>query len=333
MRKLLLIVMLLCMTGCAIRSGDEENSSVAATGQYKESMESTKNSEYCEDYLGTEEENSEEPTEVFTEEETESLWTAIDPSGNTLESRINVPKGYTRTACRERSLAAFLRSYAMKEDAAPVLLYNGVEKGNQRAHAAVFKLPIENADLQQCADSVMRIYGEYCLSIGQPEKMKYHFTNGFLTEYSKWREGYRIKVDGNHVYWVQSGGYDDSYASFQAYMRMVFTYAGTLSMDTYESKPITLDELQVGDVFLKGGSPGHVVMVVDICENEAGKKAFLLGQGYMPAQEFHVLKNPAHPDDPWYYEDEVSYPFRTAEYTFPEGSLKRLSYFEWVVIE
>lgn len=40
----------------------------------------------------------------------------------------------------------------------------------------------------------------------------------------------------------------------------------------------------VGDVFLKGGSPGHVVMVVDLCENEEGQKAFLPGQGYMPAQ-------------------------------------------------
>jgi hypothetical protein len=29
---------------------------------------------------------------------------------------------------------------------------------------------------------------------------------------------------------------------------------------------------------------------------------------------------------PWYYEDEISYPFQTPEYTFEEGSLKRLKY-------
>lgn len=74
------------------------------------------------------------------------------------------------------------------------------------------------------------------------------------------------------------------------------------------------------------GSPGHVVLVLDICEDEAGKRAFLLGQGYMPAQEFHVLKNLAHEDDPWYYEDEVVYPFITPEYGFAEGSLRRLGY-------
>ena len=56
------------------------------------------------------------------------------------------------------------------------------------------------------------------------------------------------------------------------------------------------------------------------------EKAFLLAQGYMPAQEFHVLKNPLHEDDPWYYVSELSYPLRTPEYTFNEGSLMRPGY-------
>ena len=57
-----------------------------------------------------------------------------------------------------------------------------------------------------------------------------------------------------------------------------------------------------------------------------GKKAFLLAQGYMPAQEFHIVKNPLHENDPWYYEEEVQYPFRTQAYTFPEGSFRRPQY-------
>ena len=75
---------------------------------------------------------------------------------------------------------------------------------------------------------------------------------------------------------------------------------------------------------MQGGSPGHVVMIVDVCVNEEGKKAFLLAQGYMPAQEFHVLKNDLHEEDPWYYEEEITYPLSTPEYTFQEGSLKTL---------
>ena len=59
-----------------------------------------------------------------------------------------------------------------------------------------------------------------------------------------------------------------------------------------------------------------------------GKKAFLLAQGYMPAQQFQLLKNPAHEQDgdPWYYEDEIRYPLQTPEYDFKKGSLKRPEY-------
>lgn len=251
----------------------------------------------------------------------------INADGMTLESRILTPEGYTRTAAEEGSLTAFLRGYALKEDGSPVLLYDGREKPDQSLHQAVFALPIENIDLQQCADSVMRVYAEYLYATGQEERIAFHFTNGFLAEYAKWRDGWRIQVNGNEVSYVASAGYDDSYECFQKYLRMVFSYAGTLSMEG-ESKEIELSQLQAGDVFLSGGSPGHVVMVVDVCENEAGEKAFLLAQGYMPAQEFHVLKNSRHTSDPWYYEDEVSYPFRTAAYFFPEGSLRRLTYLE-----
>ena len=171
----------------------------------------------------------------------------------------------------------------------------------------------------------MRIYAEYYYQIGQPEKIAFHFTSGFLAEYVRWRDGERIKVDGNQVQWVQSAVWDDSYESFVEYLKMVFCYAGTLSMET-ESEEIDCSQMRVGDVFLKGGSPGHVVMVIDICENEVGQRAFLLGQGYMPAQEFHVLKNPQHEEDCWYYEEEITYPFCTPEYTFQQGSCRRLSY-------
>ena len=257
--------------------------------------------------------------------EVEGAKPIINQEGITLEERIAVPEGYKRTEEDAGSLAAFIRGYKLKPAGSQVLLYDGTQKGNQSAHAAVFELPIEEYDLQQCADSVMRVYAEYYWSTGQYDKIAFHFTNGFDAQYSKWREGYRIKVDGNNVYWSKTAGYDDSYESFVQYLKMVFMYAGTLSMES-EADQIQLSDIRVGDVFLYGASPGHVVMIVDVCEDESGKKAFLLGQGYMPAQEFHVLKNNMHEDDPWYYEDEIEYPFSTPEYTFKEGSLKRLQY-------
>lgn len=251
----------------------------------------------------------------------------IVPEGNSLETRISAPEGFERVVVSEGSFAAFLRSYNLKDDGEPVLLYNGREKGNQNAHAAVFKLPIENADLQQCADSVMRVYAEYYWHSGQYDKIAFHFTDGFLCNYSKWKEGYRVVVDENGTRWTLSASYDDSYECFVKYLRMVFSYAGTSSMEAFESEPISVSELEVGDVILKGGSPGHVVMVADVCINADGEKAFLLAQGYMPAQEFHVINNPTHKYDPWYYETEMTFPLRTAEYTFDdENMVRRLKY-------
>lgn len=249
----------------------------------------------------------------------------LDADGNTLETRIHTPEGYTRVPDDADSLATFLRSYQMKKDGSKVRLYNGKKKGNQNAHVAVFRLPIENVDLQQCADSVMRVYAEYYWQTDQKDKIRFHFVDGFLAEYRKWQQGYRIDVGDTGSSWVKSASADSSYECFQKYLRVVFSYASTLSMEQ-ESRKIKLQELQVGDIFIKGGSPGHVVMVVDVCENMEGKKAFLLAQGYMPAQEFHVLKNPAHEEDPWYYVSEVRYPFQTPEYTFDQGSLRRPKY-------
>lgn len=257
--------------------------------------------------------------------DTNGVTAIINPEGMTLEERIMAPAGYERTSEEAGSLGAFIRSYGLKEDGAKVLLYDGSEKGNQNAHVAVFTLPIEERDLQQCADSVMRMYAEYFLATEQYDKMVFHYSNGFEAAYSKWIQGYKIKVKDGEASWVTDSSCDSSYESFQEYMRLVFAYAGTYSMKS-ESEEISLSDIQIGDIFLKGGSPGHVVMVVDTCVDADGNKAFLLAQGYMPAQEFHVLKNPLHEDNPWYYEEEVVYPFVTPEYTFDEGSLRRLSY-------
>ncbi len=249
----------------------------------------------------------------------------ICASGNVLKKRIRTPAGYARIKASPGSLQVFLRNYPMKKFGSPVLLYDGTERSYQEGQAGVFRLPMEKVDLQQCADSVMRMYSEYFWKTKQYDRISFHFVSGFLAEYEKWREGYRIRVNGNDVSWVRSASYDSSYACFQQYLQIVFSYASTLSMEK-ESVKIDPSQIQAGDVFLKGGSPGHVVMVVDVAQDEKGDKAFLLAQGYMPAQEFHLLENPKHEKDPWYYANELEYPFDTPDYVFEKESLRRLKY-------
>lgn len=248
----------------------------------------------------------------------------INPDGNTLEERILVPDGFTRTTEEENSLGAFLRSYQMEEDGSPILLYNGGEKTGHAA--AVFTMHLGDKDLQQCADSVMRVYAEYLRSVGADEKIAFHFVSGFLCDWNTYKSGKRITVDGNNVSWKDWAKASDSDETFEGYLNTVFNYASTLSLEK-ESYAIDESEIRIGDIFIKGGSPGHVVMVVDTCEKD-GQKLFLLAQGFMPAQQFHVLTNEDHKGNPWYAADEISYPFITPEYVFDEGSLMRPGYLD-----
>ena len=166
-----------------------------------------------------------------TETETSSTLSLIDASGMTLESRIHTSDGYTRTKEADGSLAEFLRNYAMEPDQSPVLLYDGSKKRNQKAHVAVFDLPLEHEDLQQCADSAIRVYAEYFWSTKQYDRIAFHFTNGFDAQYTKWADGYRIRVNGNNVSWIKSAQPDTSYDSLKDYLRIVFSYAGSVCLE------------------------------------------------------------------------------------------------------
>lgn len=250
----------------------------------------------------------------------------INTDGTTVKTRISVPEGYQRTAYDDDSFGTFMRNYPLKPDGSPVMLHDGSRKSSQNHHVAVYDMTLSSGDLQQCADSVIRTYAEYFYSRGEYSRISFDLTSGFRCDFDTWRKGGRLVPAGNDVEWSMSSAPDSSQNSFEAYLSSVFNYAGTYSLAA-ESSPVQVHDIQIGDIFIKAGSPGHVCMVADVCEKD-GRKAFLLAQGYMPAQEFHILKNPLHPEDPWYYEEEVRYPFETPEYTFEEGSLKRPVYLD-----
>ena len=253
----------------------------------------------------------------------------VKNEGSTLTERIDMPFKFKRIPAEKGSFADYLRTYPLKPAGSPVLLFDGEEKPNQSAHCAVFTLPLENRNLQQCADSIMRLYAEYLYKTGQEEKIKFHYTNGFVNEWSKWKKGYRVSVAGNLAKWTKFDQPVDKKKAFQDYLRDVFSYCGTLSMQMFETEPTSFEKLQIGDVLLNGGSPGHVCLVVDICVNsETGEKAVLLAQGFMPAQEFHILKNPKRINDPWYYIEDFTAAAETPEYVFPKESWRHTKYLD-----
>lgn len=243
----------------------------------------------------------------------------IVANGNTIATRILPPKGFVR-ADATTSFGRYLRNLPLKAEGSKVHYYDGTVKSND-VHVAVVDMDVGKRDLQQCADAVMRLRAEYLYQSEQYDDIHFNFTNGFNASYKKWRMGNRISVKGNKVSWYPSASGNTSYRSFRKYLNMVFAYAGTLSLSR-ELQPVSLASLQIGDVFIRGGSPGHAVIVVDVAMNDQGEKVFLLAQSYMPAQEIQILKNPNnHSFSPWYQADfETLY---TPEWTFEVEELKR----------
>ncbi|MEM7659025.1 MAG: DUF4846 domain-containing protein [Bacteroidota bacterium] len=249
-------------------------------------------------------------------------WLDIVSPGQALAQRIPPPAGYERVPAKAGSFADWLRNIPLKPGNPEVRLYNGQLKGNQSAQHSVTDLDVGKRDLQQCADATMRLRAEYLLSCGAYEQIHFNFTSGDEAAYAKWKAGYRPKISGNRVNWVRSAQPNDSYASFRKYLETVYMYAGTYSLQQ-EMKPIPIEELQAGDVFIQGGFPGHAVMVMDVVRHpETGIKRFLLAQSYMPAQDMHILRNPTDASlSPWYELPAGS--LYTPEWTFEAGDLRR----------
>ena len=245
----------------------------------------------------------------------------INKQGGTISSRFNAPSGYTRDSAPNNSFGKYLRSLPLKEHNTEVLTYDGRTKKNYNVYDAVVDLEIGKRDLHQCADAVMRLRAEYLWNNKRYDEIHFNFTNGFRVDYSEWMKGRRIIVNGNKTSWSNRIAPSNTYKDFWKYMEMIFSYAGTLSLSK-ELESIDIQKIEIGHVFIQGGSPGHAIIVVDMATNSDGKKMFLLAQSYMPAQEIQILKNPSNLHSPWYSINENGL-LPTPEWQFYNTDLKQ----------
>ncbi len=244
---------------------------------------------------------------------------------------IALPNGYERIPERGGGFGSYLSHIKLKKDKT-VYLYDGSKKGNQTAQFAVLDVSVGNRDLQQCADAVMRLRAEYLYNQKAYDKIGFHAVEGQLMRFVDWANGSHNLLEIKKLAAELKPKADISYPNFLKYMNYVFAYASTLSLEK-ELTPLPIksgssiskiNDIQAGDVFIKGGAPGHAVTVVDVAKDKkTGKKIFLVAQSYMPAQDIHILKNPNNSDlSPWYSEDfgEV---LKTPEWDFSKKALRR----------
>jgi hypothetical protein len=188
----------------------------------------------------------------------------------------------------------------------------------------VVEIDVGKEDLQQCADAMIRLRAEYLFFRGRENDVCFRFTSGDKSEWVRWRQGYRPLVSGNWVKWVKRKPGNPSHENFRDYLTTTYRWAGSASLSKELFPVPDPKKVEMGDVFIRGGFPGHAVMVVDVAENFKRERVFLLAQSYMPAQEIHILNNFNSQDGPWYSAEDTG-ALATPEWEFQRNELKRFS--------
>jgi hypothetical protein len=216
---------------------------------------------------------------------------ATNPSADTVLTRFRIPTGYEHVKTQPGSFSEWLQNLPLKPAGTHTLTYDGHVAATDPYTAAVVDMSVGTTDLQQCADAVMRLRGEYLYHKENFAAISFKFESGFKCDYLHYANGYRYSNDK----WVLTAKKDYSYPTFMRYMKLVFMYAGTLSLQK-ELHPVNDPaELKTGDVFIHGGSPGHCFIVMDVVENSVHQKQFMLAQSFMPAQNIQLLQSNGSP--------------------------------------
>ena len=211
---------------------------------------------------------------------------------------IPLPDSYERIILTKNSFGEWLRTIRLKKDK-HVYLYDGSLKKNQAAQFAVLDILVGKKDLQQCADAVMRLRADYLFEQKRFVDILFRDNNG---------KPYAWKGGNNKM-------------GFDIYLENVFSCCGSASLEKQLKQVISLHEIKPGDVFIKGGFPGHAMIVIDVAVNNKGSKIFMLAQSYMPAQDIHIVRNPMNKKiSPWYEVREEA-TIVTPEWTFNAGQL------------
>lgn len=244
--------------------------------------------------------------EVTPPKEAKVVKNLINPEGKTIQERFNTPDDFVRIPLKTTDFGSYLRKLPLKPFNSKVKYFDGREKYNNNVYISVVDMEIGTRDLQQCADAVMRLRGEFLFE--QKRLQDIHFN--FLS-------------DGKPRYFKKYAKGDHSYKKFRRYMNYIFAYANTASLRKELAKVEDIQNIQVGDVFIQKGNPfGHAVIVVDVAQNAQGEKIFMIAQSYMPAQETQILLNNQNKTiSPWYKAKKGT--LRTPEWTFDSSDLRR----------
>jgi hypothetical protein len=252
-------------------------------------------------------------------------WKRSEPRFEPLACRFPAPAGFRREVAAAGSYAAWLRQLPLRRPGTPVRSHHGrvILAGDHRALAAVVDLDIGRRDRQQCADTIIRLRGEYLFARERAGDARFRWAGGKRFGFAQWARGLRPERQGRRWRFVQAASPSGGYRGFRRYLEYLFIWTGTVHL-LEEPRP---RRPAAGDFFVQAGAPGpgHAVVILDTAVDDQGRRLALIGQGFMPAQDLHVLRTEA--GTPWFRLDQGRGELRTPFWTpFRWSDLRRFRY-------
>ena len=176
------------------------------------------------------------------------------------------PEGYRRIEYPDTSYAGWVQRLPLKADKT-ILGHDGaaVDPGFYEVMAVLDMPLLFKGDIEQCADWAFRLWAEH------------HRADNNLGRL------YLFNYSGQKRFFRKSG------KSFRSFLKWAMDYGNSFSIKK-GCGPADSSDLRPGDMIVQNedGGVGHVSVVVDACRNAKGERLYLIGYGFMPAQEFHI---------------------------------------------
>ncbi len=227
------------------------------------------------------------------------------------------PPGFVRVPAVPGSFAAWLRHLPLRPAGTPVVTYDGAATlWPQALVAAVVDLDVMGK-VQDCATTAVRLRAEYLLAAGKSEALAVEMNQRQRLTFPRFQAGCRPLYDrATKRLSIGCGGGRRAAPTSpaarseaaRAFVRAVMTWANSSTL--HRTLPAVVpDAVAAGDVLAQPnptGGVGHASIVLDEARGPAGERRYLVGMGFLPAQNLQVVRPLGTPADaaPWCTLDE-----------------------------
>ena len=218
--------------------------------------------------------------------------------------RFDTPEKFSRNQ-NYTGFGKWLNNLSLKNNNTPVYTFDGQKKSNPNIYVGVLDLEQPKKNVQFNSNAIMSL------------RLEYFYREKKYNEIDK-----LAKVLANPITYTTFVKGDYSYPKFMDYLTHYLENSNSQTIAQL-LKPISIKEIQVGDVFFqKETIKNHAAIVMDLAQDKNGNKIFILAQSYYPSQDIHILSNPSNDlISPWYIAKKGT--LLTPEWRFLSSDLMR----------